>query len=534
MLNHAMSALGPVAAVLTPRPGRTALHVGAGDGRDAALLVALGYEVVAVGCPPDEPPHAPMHWIEDTLPHLARVQRLVIGFDLIVLGAAWTDIAAHDRAPAFRKLATLLKPGGQLIAMVCDFRYVRELEALARVHGLAVLRCAALDGETGAGAAVCLALPDDGSGALPVLRGIILNDEKASTYKLALLRAVARIADAAPGAAMPDEIEDSVSLPLGLVALYWVRQYLPLVAGGLPQLPGNHGSDRLSFAKDGFRRLLSHGTPAQNLRIGAVFHGLEAAALVGALAEARRTITDMPANFTRLADGGRVFAAAPSAMPRPRGALTLDLPTLYAHGTLGVPGPVWRALQRLGAWVEPVLLAEWARKIRRYGHGMGRTVLPGEAEAALTWLDPLRDTTLAREAVQRLTRQGRPVHCVWTGARLAAGQDRPNIDHCLPWSAAPCGDLWNLLPASRRVNQTLKGHRLPSAAALAGARPAVLDWWEWAWQSEPDLARRFQCEASAALPVPHGATLDEVFAGLEWRRLRLRQDQQIDEWAGVR
>jgi tripartite-type tricarboxylate transporter receptor subunit TctC len=31
-----------------------------------------------------------------------------------------------------------------------------------------------------------------------------------------------------------------------------------------------------------------------------------------------------------------------------------------------------------------------------------------------------------------------------------------DIDHCLPWSAWPCGDLWNLLPASPRVNQHLK------------------------------------------------------------------------------
>jgi hypothetical protein len=29
-------------------------------------------------------------------------------------------------------------------------------------------------------------LPDDGSGALPLLRHIILNDDKSSTYKLAL------------------------------------------------------------------------------------------------------------------------------------------------------------------------------------------------------------------------------------------------------------------------------------------------------------------------------------------------------------
>ena len=47
------------------------------------------------------------------------------------------------------------------------------------------------------------------------------------------------------------------------------------------------------------------------------------------------------------------------------------------------------------------------------------------------------------------------------------------------------------------------------------------------------LADRFWREAEAALPIHGGRDLDEVFAGLEWRRLRLRQDQQVQEWAGV-
>jgi hypothetical protein len=40
-------------------------------------------------------------------------------------------------------------------------------------------------------------------------------------------------------------------------------------------------------------------------------------------------------------------------------------------------------------------------------------------------------------------------------------------------------------------------------------------------------------ETVAALPVTTGATTDDVFAGVEWRRLRLRQDQQVQEWTGV-
>jgi hypothetical protein len=211
--------------------------------------------------------------------------------------------------------------------------------------------------------------------------------------------------------------------------------------------------------------------------------------------------------------------------------LTLDGEVLGQFGSLTVPGQVWRTLQRLGSWVEPVLVNEWARLVRAYGERMGRVISLGEVEAALAWLDPARDTQLARLAAKRALDQGWQLRCVWTGARLGLGM--LDIDHCLPWSAWPCGDLWNLLPASPRVNQHLKRDRLPSASALAGARESIIGWWENAWLPDPALRARFERETVAALPVTTGATTDDVFAGVEWRRLRLRQDQQVQEWAGV-
>jgi hypothetical protein len=53
-----------------------------------------------------------------------------------------------------------------------------------------------------------------------------------------------------------------------------------------------------------------------------------------------------------------------------------------------------------------------------------------------------------------------------------------------------------------------------------------------AWLTDPILRSRFERETVAALPVGIGASTEDVFAGVEWRRLRLRQDQQVPEWAG--
>ncbi len=535
--------------------GKLALDIGAGSGRDAAWLASLGYGVVAV-----EPASAMraeamrrhtepnIRWLDDRLPGLGKVHGLGLGYDLILVSAVWQHIAPADRARAFRKLTTLLKPGGLLLLSLRDGEpppdrpmfavSLGEVEALARFNGVAVLRAAPSGDRIGRGDVrwthVILRMPDDSSGALPLLRGIILGDDKSSTYKLALLRAVARIADLAHAAARPSDTDaDVVEVPLGLVALNWIRMYVPLVRAQLPQAPKNSGPDGLGFAKAGFRALLADQVGALDLRPGASFAGPRASAVAAAITEAANTITNMPVNFTRFpASERRIFGATRTRPPRTINSLSLDVETLRLWGSLTVPGHIWRALTRLGAWIEPVLVNEWARLMRGYGDRMARAIPYGQAEAALVWEEPLRDTALGRAAAERLQQQGTPITCVWSGATLNRG--RLDIDHCLPWSAWPCGDLWNLMPSDRRVNQHEKRDRLPSLATMAGARGDILAWWQTAWLDDASLGPRFLREAAAALTVESDPSLDDIYTALEWRRLRLRQDQQVPEWTRLR
>lgn len=534
--------------------GRLALDIGAGSGRDAAWLQSRGFEVVAVEPAEGMRKAAAEHhgkedirWLDDRLPALTATHRLGLAFDVILLSGVFMHVPPDERPRAFRKVAALLKPGGRLLLSVRDGAAAPdrpiwpvppgELEVYARDHGLAILQIAnGVDLQDRADVrwtTYVFQLPDDGAGALPLLRGIILNDDKSATYKLGLLRAIARIADMAPALAIERPDVDIVDIPLGAVALNWLRMYLPLAAADLPQLPGNRGADRLGFAGVAFRQLLADRVSGQDLRIGARFTGDRAAAVAQALADARSNISRMPAHFTRYPNSDKtVFEATPSRAPRFQGAIMMDAETLWSFGILGVPGQVWRTLQRLGAWVEPVLIAEWARLIRGFALRMNRVVAPGEAEQALQWLDPARDTGFAREVARRLLMRREAVRCVWSGDRLRV--EALDIDHCLPWTAWPCGDLWNLFPAHPAINRNAKRDRLPSATALATAREAIQAWWLQAWASDDALADRFWLEVEAALPNQGGRDFDDAFTGLDWRRLRLRQDQQVQEWAGVR
>jgi len=198
-----------------------------------------------------------------------------------------------------------------------------------------------------------------------------------------------------------------------------------------------------------------------------------------------------------------------------------------------VPRHLWAAMSRFAVWVEPAVVAEWMRLTRSYGAAQGRNVGVGAMAAAMTWSDPDRDVVLPRARALALMAEGQPVHCVWSGKRLTA--DRLDVDHCLPWSALPCGDLWNLMPSDRRVNQQDKRGKLPTAEALATAGDAIAGWWTAAYLRPDDqtLPARFESEARASLPglsAATGANTDDVQAAMALQRLRLRQDQGVPEW----
>ena len=96
-------------------------------------------------------------------------------------------------------------------------------------------------------------------------------------------------------------------------------------------------------------------------------------------------------------------------------------------------------------------------------------------------------------------------------------------------------DLWNLLPAARVVNQRQKRDRIVSASVLNEAKPRIMAWWQDGYlAASPVLRARFTEEARTTLPIGRdgGLDLEDLFQALDFRRLRLRQETQMAEWAG--
>jgi SAM-dependent methyltransferase len=564
-------------AHLQVRPGLV-FDVGAGSGRDAAHFAANGWDVVAIEPADNLREHArTLHpspriaWENDRLPALEKLLKRGVLADLIWLSAVWMHVAPDDRRRAFRKLVTLLKPGGRLIISLRHgpLPFDRpmhvvtsdEVERLAIEHGLTVR--AAVQSEDALGRSdvtwtgIVLELPDDATGALPLVRGVILQDAKAATYKLALLRVIARIADQSASFARYDD--DHVELPLGLIAVYWLRMFKRLVEQDIPQAPGHRNRAGLGFVKDAFWSM-DVASPFE-LRPGATFAEQRAHAIVQAVGDAAYTIAKMPATYLKFADKSRIFPTtyAGRFKVRPGMSVTLDASFFWSFGRTRVPLHLWIALRRLSAWIEPMLLAEWTRLIEGYARGQQRTVSLRAINEALRWIDPFRDTAQVRKIVTRLLDSGKTIHCVWSGSRITDIR-QIDVDHCFPFAAWPCDDMWNLMPATKRANSQKKD-KLITLELLRNSEDRIANWWQLAYRDlkNGERAMRFEEEARASLPVeqaleissllrqgladPAGESFgylhfietlptESILDAMRYQRLRLQQDQQLPEWDG--
>jgi SAM-dependent methyltransferase len=524
-----------------PKTPGFACDIGAGSGRDANWLAGNGWDVIAV-----EPSremrdlaqaqsHANVTWLDDALPGLEKLRRLGHRFDLVLLSAVWMHVPPTKRERAFRVVSELLKPSGVLVITLRHgsdevenkergFLQVSagELMSFAKQRALAVTGRSSesdhsrshVDWET-----IIFTMPDDGTGSLPLLRHVIVNDDKSSSYKLGLLRVLTRIAEGAPGV-VSLRTHEYVEIPLGLVALYWLKQYKPLLLNHkIPQHPNTRQG--YGFAGDDFYRL--DQVSSYDLRIGAQFSSEFAPVIVGAIRDAAKNIVEMPAHYITYPGQNRpIFESARSSVRKTNKPITLSLEFLSSFGTFRIPANLWDTFGHYACWLEPAILQEWAGLTQGWGISEYRSADLSMFE----WEEGRRDTSVAARRVDTLRAEGAPIACVWS----ATTPKKPQIDHCFPWSRWMNNDLWNLMPASAAVNLS-KGDKLPSAFTMADAQVRIIDWWHRAYMDSP-LRGRFIMEAGGSLPrlVEGEPELDDLYQAMLHQRARLKADQQLVEW----
>lgn len=525
-------------------PG-TACDIGAGSGRDANWLAELGWEVVAV-----EPStlrelakqrsHSRVSWVDDSLPNLKRLRSLGTRFDLILLNAVWQHVRVNQRERVFRILCELLNPSGLLVIglrrgtdetenLERGFNPVSSGELIQFGNQQAIShRAQYLDVPDLSRKHVhwdwqIFEMPDDGTGNLPLLRHIIVNDNKSSSYKLGLLRTLVKLAETAPGV-VTKRSDDYVEVPFGAVGLYWIKLFHPLLLQReLRQHPGSSG---YGFAKEAFYKL-KHISP-NDLSLGFRFDADRANLIRTAISDACKNIQRMPAHYiTYPGDLNRhVFECSFRSIRKHTAAVILSKEYLSGFGTFRIPALLWQTLGQFACWLDPSIVREWRQLIIPW---QTEKRLRASDDHAFEWADSKRETGPVVSRAHEIRKGGFPLTCIWSAKRLGQNS-KLEIDHCFPWSRWPNNDFWNLLPTSKTVNNQ-KSDRLPAAETLVDAQDRMVDWWNSAWIDTPN-EEQFFMEASYSLPGLSDdlRSLDEIFRAIRHQRVRLKQDQQIPEW----
>ncbi|OEE59968.1 SAM-dependent methyltransferase [Enterovibrio norvegicus FF-454] len=527
------------------------LDVGAGNGADATWFANQGCDVYAVE-PADSfraigesrTQSLPITWLSDTLPELKVVNQLSLRFDCILLSAVWMHIAMSDRERAFRKLANLLAPNGRLVITLRhggfdDARQahpvsVEEIEQFAKDHALQIrlqtpVQADALGRDDVKWQTVVLTLPDDGSGDLLTVRHVIVNDSKSATYKLALLRTLLRIADAHPGAVI-DRSDKRIAIPLGLVALYWMRQYKRLldkdVGDGQGIQQNSDANKGLGFVKDEGWHKLKHLTP-DDLSIGAFFTGEDAQALQKAMRHTIDTLKAGPVKFTYRGDITRPLFEMERTKVHAKSSFIIDSEFLQSFGVFTLEESLWDCLRLYASWIEPLVVNQWIAEMKRYELNQRRAISLQTYHDCLAWIDASHDTRDVRKRIELLRENQHQIVSVWSNTKL---NDKYHVDHCLPFAYWPNNDRWNLFPTTEKENLT-KLNRVPSKQRLQKAKPLILDFWQLAW--DEDLAQsRFFCEAALSLPNLTSTERDfeSVFEAMKLQVAGVQSRLLVGEW----
>ena len=141
--------------------------------------------------------------------------------------------------------------------------------------------------------------------------------------------------------------DQHVALPFGLVALTWLRLYLPLSAANLPQAPGSQRrAEGLSFAGPGYLTVAAGAASLLDLGVGARLGSEAGRAVHAALREAADLITRMPTNYLTYPGGTQVFRVERGRAKAPTGEVVLNVTYLGSFGSMLVFRDLWRAMQR--------------------------------------------------------------------------------------------------------------------------------------------------------------------------------------------
>jgi len=309
---------------------------------------------------------------------------------------------------------------------------------------------------------------------------IIERDSKDTTYKFALLRATIEvIQEKSPYQKI---VNNRVVLPVGLLILKWLEYYYPIIEKEFPQRNG----DNLDSFTLSFRSLFKDITDFYKLRGGlSVFYSeLVRGNLPDEIEDTvfqlckklRDTIKDQPMRYI----GKSVNNSEYSIYKREETNIQLrqpdkmDVNYLIENFTeFSIPHDYFSVMELMGSFITGMhsILINWAEFTVDKDKSLNMNQV---LETMLKSPQEARNVLLSEKIFKKLNKKNGGLECVWSGSSIT---NDLNIDHILPFSVWRNNDLWNLLPAKAKVNNS-KRDKIPSLELLDKRKEQIISYWQ--------------------------------------------------------
>jgi hypothetical protein len=322
-----------------------------------------------------------------------------------------------------------------------------------------------------------------------IISTILKHDDKVTSYKIALLRAINDVV-----LAFPDIMQHNqdVAIPLNKLAEYWIAYYWPFISVNQPIWQGPRSRRTGQVRNDiSFRPALTQLRQAWEQVVG-LSRPADGFFLIHEFRLSRRRAA-YPADFLALYELARkaisqaieypIRYAGPgewAVFERPRrfdrlAQLVTAIPgTQTTDKCLVVPAGLWATFHRLSLWIEALCLHQWCLFTEQVDQGSGR---PSERGLVYTLLtdrpDNRRPLTWERNQIDILIMEGEEFNCPWTEKKIRQGVPY-DLDHLVPLAVYPTNELWNLVPSDPTFNMHRKRDRLPTSERLHKAEPYLV------------------------------------------------------------
>lgn len=505
------------------------LDVGCGSGRDLSFLQGSGFKIEGLDAVPEFVEHCRKVAPSVTI-HLDRLPKLATlpdgKYDNVLVAAVLMHLPSSDLIEAAMNLLRITRPGGRLIISTKKRKDGSpERDDWGRLHSLITPgRLILLMEGLGAKLLFQEEQADDlrpeiswdnfvfekrdltQRTGIEALQEIITKDKKDTSYKLALLRSLCHISRLEHGSATFDHAREYVWIPMKRVSFYWLKFYFPLLKGA--ELKQSKSHPRLAFQSE--LEALNYG-PAELARLISEYDdNLNRPEINKVLKTIADTIYAGPMQYIGETKYG-VFMHLSGKEAHNSPGFKTD----YEMGMMGVPVTIWHDLMLFGTWVEDSILMRWAEFTEKINPSVNI------AEIFKLLNSPVEDIRTTNE-VRHLFAGGAP-ECVWTGKASSDFQ----VDHAIPYSFWKNNDLWNLFPASAKVNLA-KSDSIPHPDIVRASRDRMVGYWELYAKAYPE---RFKYQLEKAHRISGENWENELYLSFLETVTRLGHQKVVGVWS---